>query len=157
MLPISMTSGRTAILWACLLGLYSAAVPVARADTCASREVTLESTALGAYEYRTYCASCHGADGKGNGMMASMLKVWPSDLTILSKTNGGDFPHDRLTQLIDGRAEIMAHGARDMPVWGDWFNRQVAHQQLFGGELVDVIVKGRIESLLTYLQSLQVK
>src|SRR5208337_193243 len=40
--------------------------------------------------YTAYCAVCHGTDGKGGGPAASALKVPPSDLTLLSKNNGGN-------------------------------------------------------------------
>lgn len=36
---------------------------------------------LGKQVYAKKCASCHGADGKGNAKMASMLKVTIPDLT----------------------------------------------------------------------------
>ena len=44
-----------------------------------------------------------------------------TDLTRLTEKNDGTFPAERLTQVIDGRAEVAAHGSREMPVWGDLF------------------------------------
>ena len=73
--------------------------------------------------YRTFCASCHGLDGKGAGPAAAALKHRPSDLTLISKKNGGQFPSFRIEHIIDGTVErtgvVAAHGTRDMPVWGD--------------------------------------
>lgn len=46
------------------------------------------------------------------------------DLTALAKNNNGVFPFDRVYQIIDGRREVLAHGPRDMPVWGRNFNMQ---------------------------------
>lgn len=35
--------------------------------------------------YTTWCASCHGTSGKGDGPAASDLKTKPTDLTMLAK------------------------------------------------------------------------
>jgi mono/diheme cytochrome c family protein len=72
----------------------------------------------GANLYRSYCASCHGEDGKGGGPVADSLRMRPSDLTTLSKRNGGKFPAFRLQKMVDGSDELPAHGTRRMPVWG---------------------------------------
>lgn len=48
------------------------------------------------------CASCHGADGSGNGPMAAELKHEPTDLTTLSKNNDGHFPCRSIGRVIDG-------------------------------------------------------
>ena len=37
--------------------------------------------------YSSYCALCHGSDGKGGGPFSPQLKVWPPDLTQLAKKN----------------------------------------------------------------------
>lgn len=117
-----------------------------------------ESTSLGAFEYQTFCASCHGAAGQGDGPIAAMLKVAPSNLTTLSQGNGGVFPRERITQFIDGRSDSMAHGSREMPVWGDWFTQQDLNDQLFLAEKVrNLSVQARIEGLVVYIESLQAK
>lgn len=72
---------------------------------------------LGEFEYRNSCAQCHGADGKGSGPMAEYITETPSDLTTLSKQNGGVFPVQSVYEIIDGTAEFGAHG-RSMPIWG---------------------------------------
>ena len=41
--------------------------------------------------YVSYCAPCHGVDGRGQGPVASALKKQPADLALLSKNNGGKF------------------------------------------------------------------
>ena len=43
------------------------------------------SPASGKEMYMSYCAVCHGTDGKGGGPAASALKVPPTDLTLLSE------------------------------------------------------------------------
>lgn len=51
-----------------------------------------EVVAAGRLEYQQYCVTCHGATGKGDGPMASILTVKPADLTQLRKHHGGQFP-----------------------------------------------------------------
>jgi Cytochrome c len=46
---------------------------------------------LGKLEFSSSCGTCHGVDGKGNGMLASVLKVSPPDLTQLSKKTAASF------------------------------------------------------------------
>ncbi|HEY4572980.1 MAG TPA: hypothetical protein VIJ26_03435, partial [Thermoanaerobaculia bacterium] len=77
-----------------------------------------DAAAFGKISYRVYCQNCHGESGKGNGRIAELMKVPPADLTQISQRNGGAFPVDRMHQIIDGRADVLAHGDREMPVWG---------------------------------------
>lgn len=67
---------------------------------------------FGKVEYESSCASCHGLLGKGDGPLARALVSQPSDLTTLTKRNGGVFPAQRVHEIIDGRAEVEAHGPR---------------------------------------------
>jgi mono/diheme cytochrome c family protein len=73
---------------------------------------------IGKTEFISNCASCHGADAKGNGPVASSLKIPPTDLTVLAKNNGGVLPVNALYEIIDGRRIVASHGTREMPVWG---------------------------------------
>jgi len=76
----------------------------------------------GAELFKTFCASCHGAEATGNGPMARVLRHAPPDLTLMAKKNGGTFPTARLNRIIAGW-DIESHGDRDMPVWGDVFTK----------------------------------
>ena len=98
----------------------------------------------GAHLYTTYCASCHGANAKGNGPAAMAMKVMPPDLTRIAVRNGGRFPAERVRQIVLGKGPA-AHGDRNMPVWGDAFARKEAASD--PGPLVDALV--------TYLDGLQ--
>ena len=73
----------------------------------------------GKAEYRSSCAPCHGMDGRGNGPVSAELKVPPPALTVLAKKNNGVFPFNSVYEIIDGRKAVIAHGTRDMPIWGD--------------------------------------
>jgi mono/diheme cytochrome c family protein len=83
------------------------------------RQVAAEALDPGKVEYHSSCASCHGIDGKGNGPVSSDLKVPPSDLSVLARKNNGVFPFYSVYEIIDGRRAVIAHGTRDMPIWGD--------------------------------------
>lgn len=69
----------------------------------------------GAGLYRTYCAACHGPEGRGDGPVAEVLHDRPPDLTKIAATEGW-FPDALVQMIIDGR--YAAHGHRAMPVWG---------------------------------------
>lgn len=72
--------------------------------------------------FDSYCAVCHGKDGKGMGPAAKALAKAPADLTRISARNGGKFPDTRVRRYIEGLDEVPAHGTRDMPMWGSLFN-----------------------------------
>jgi mono/diheme cytochrome c family protein len=98
--------------------------------------------------FRSYCASCHGADAKGDGPLAANLRVAPADLTRIAKRNHGKFEAAKVRRAIDGRDRRQIHGGSDMPVWGDAFKRP-------GEGYSEAKVKERIEALVGYLESLQ--
>ena len=105
------------------------------------------SKSLGAMMFRTYCASCHGASGRGDGPVADQFRRTPPDLTKYSARNGGVFPGERVNRIIDGR-DVPAHGDREMPVWGDAF--RTAREGLTAGA-----VKARTEAIVRYLREIQ--
>lgn len=72
-------------------------------------------------DYQKYCASCHGPEGRGDGPVAQAMKAMPADLSLLSMNNDGTYPADKVREIIDGRADVKAHGPRAMPVWGKEF------------------------------------
>jgi mono/diheme cytochrome c family protein len=96
-----------------------------------------------------YCAACHGKDGKGDGPAAPALKVAPADLTALTQKNSGKYPVMRVTSVLNGQANLAAHGNKEMPVWGKIF------WQMSGGH--DAEVQQRIGNLNKYLESIQAK
>jgi mono/diheme cytochrome c family protein len=99
--------------------------------------------------YSNYCASCHGVDGKGRGPVAGMLKTQPSDLTVLSKNNGGKFPAAHVASVLQFGAEHPAHGSAEMPVWGPvlgQMNQATPQERAL-----------RISNLSRYLETLQAR
>jgi mono/diheme cytochrome c family protein len=105
------------------------------------------SPASGVEMYGTYCAVCHGMDGKGQGPAAEALKVPPSDLTTLAKRNGGKFPDAKVSSAIRGEQDVTAHGTRDMPMWGGLF------RSMSGGHQSEVQM--RVRNLSEYIKTLQ--
>lgn len=98
--------------------------------------------------YKEYCAVCHGIDGKGKGPAAVALKDPVPDLTLLEKTAKGKTYTISLENAITGKGKLIpAHGTVDMPIWGPAFNSIYGE----GG------ARARVNNLVTYIQSLQVK
>jgi mono/diheme cytochrome c family protein len=129
----------------------STALSALAAVGCAG--VLADAPELGRAHYEAKCAVCHGTDGKGNGPVANMLTQKPSDLTMMSKNNGGDFPFWKTYQIIDGREGVGAHGTREMPVWGQQFYQD--NRDGSAGISTETIVRGQIVELVIYLRSIQ--
>ncbi len=75
----------------------------------------------GAELFERFCAVCHGISGRGDGPVGRRLNVVVPDLTRISQRNGGRFPAGDVAETIDGRSLVIAHGTREMPVWGHEF------------------------------------
>lgn len=84
--------------------------------------------------------------GDGNGPMAPVMKVQPTDLTALARIHGGKFPELYIANVLGLMPGTAVHGSRDMPVWGDAFR---------GGGEDAVHVQLRIHNLTRYLESIQ--
>jgi mono/diheme cytochrome c family protein len=99
--------------------------------------------------FNSYCAVCHGNDGKGNGPAASAMKTPPTDLTSLAQKNGGKYPSAHVASVIRGQAGLPSHGSADMPVWGPLFSSiSQGHQSQ---------VQQRVANLVEYIGTLQAK
>lgn len=107
---------------------------------------------VGAELYRVHCATCHGIEGGGQGPMAGVLVIQPSDLTGLAANNGGSFPTERVIKRIDGRDPLVSHGS-PMPVYGFFFEGQGKAVKTASGQ--PIMTSESIVDLLAYLQSLQ--
>ena len=118
-----------------------------------SSSIVAEEELIGSDEYRISCAVCHGVGGKGNGSLAKYLNVTPSDLTILARNNGGQYPFKRIFRMIDGREFVAGHGERAMPVWGGRFKQE--DEERYGPFGSEEVVRARILELVYYIQSIQ--
>ena len=111
-----------------------------------------QDAANGAAIYRTYCATCHGTEARGDGPMAGALLVPPADLATMTERYGGSFPIERVVARIDGRDPLVSHGS-SMPVYGDFFEgRDVALKTQSGQP---ILTSAPIVDLVAYLQSVQ--
>ena len=137
-----------------VLGAMAQTAPAAAAPQATKPEIKHVPAAYtdpssGKEMYNQYCASCHGADGKGDGPAAPALKISATNLTTLSVKNGGTFPAAHVAAVIQGDAMTPAHGSKDMPVWGPIFHSMGGHSL--------AQVQLRIRNLTNYLESIQIK
>jgi mono/diheme cytochrome c family protein len=120
---------------------------------------------VGKLEYQSGCASCHGSDAKGHGPVSGQLKQAPPDLTILAKKNNGVFPRNFVFETIYGLKVVIAHGTRDMPIWGYRFAPSLnsalspnASEKFTNRSYdPDAVVEARILAVIDYLNSIQEK
>jgi mono/diheme cytochrome c family protein len=129
-----------------LVGGLAAAPPAIATD-----EAT-EWTAEGRRLYLRWCASCHGAGGRGDGAVAPALGEPPADLTRLAQRNGGEFSVVAVFSAIDGTTMPRAHGVSEMPVWG-----QVLRDAPGDAHAADAVEKARdaILAITDYVRTLQ--
>lgn len=103
----------------------------------------------GAEIFRDYCASCHGATGSGHGPASVALRHAVPDLTRISQRNGGVFPFQRVKEIIEGKDPgPLAHGNREMPIWGPVFHEVESDQDL--GEI-------RLDAITKHVEAMQQK
>jgi mono/diheme cytochrome c family protein len=152
MFPRVIWSGAILLLVCSLLVMAQTApagAPQASKPEIKHVPATYTDPSSGPLMYEEYCASCHGADGKGDGPAAPALKVPVRNLTTLAVKNGGAFPAAHVSAVIQGDATTPAHGSKDMPVWGPIFRTMGGHSQ--------AQVQLRVRNLTNYLESIQVK
>jgi len=133
---------RAAALAAILLAPVAAS---AQADQPENKQVT-----TGSEVYRTYCATCHGSSGRGDGPLAASMNRKPANLVEIAKRNGGVFPAEMVFKTIDGRTPVRGHGGPDMPVWGEAFQKS---REAGDQERVNSVIK----SLVDYIDSIQLR
>jgi len=144
-----MQHSRSTARWSVLVG--GAGLALSASLALAQQPAGLNRAAAGKGElaYKRYCASCHGPTGKGDGSIARELRTAPTDLTSISKRNGGRFPLEKVARQTDGRESIPAHGTPDMPAWGEVFGKT-------RGTEADT-VEHAVTQIAHYLWSIQVK
>lgn len=77
------------------------------------------------------------------------MGIQTPNLTLIQKSwgNGKEFPIVEVAQKIDGRAEVKAHGTREMPAWGNVFAQE--------DHLTENEIKGKMGELISYLMMIQ--
>lgn len=138
------------LLLAVLAAAFAAGVGYAdQSSTKIVIPVNRTSPTDGQQMFTSYCAPCHGVDGKGHGPAATALKTQPTDLTGLLKKNHGKFPDTHIVSILQFGSEVQAHGSAGMPVWGP-----ILRQMNTGTAHYDQL---RVSNLSRYLQSIQVR
>ena len=99
--------------------------------------------------FTSYCAPCHGVDGRGHGPAAPALKTPPTDLTALARAHNGKYPDTHIVSVLKFGSEMPAHGSPEMPVWGPILGRM--------GQVNSQDKELRMSNLSRYLETLQVK
>ena len=149
---VTMTKPRPFFAGIVLAGVLGSAF-LTRAQTTGPPKAPLVIPSFaGSDLYQFYCATCHGRDGKGQGPVAAALKVAPPDLTRITRGHGGTFPRSRVEDFVTNDGDTvtlaLAHGTKDMPVWGPVFR---------GLDPSDTLVKVRIANVVQYIESIQEK
>ena len=132
------------ILWVTLL---SALLLNAQDKQIKRVPITPTPASSGHQMFDTYCAACHGIDGKGDGPAASALKMPPADLTQLAKKNGGKFPENHVAATLRA-VDSPVHGSKEMPIWGTLLSSVSSS---------DSEVQLRTANLVKYIETLQEK
>jgi len=98
--------------------------------------------------FGSYCAPCHGQDGRGHGPLADKLLRQPTDLTRLSQRHMGRYPDARTVSVLLYGSGPSTRGISAMPAWGPILAKmdQANHQD----------TQLRIRNLIRYLESIQV-
>jgi mono/diheme cytochrome c family protein len=144
-----MSIKKLILVFSALIALACMAAVQDQSKTVQHTTIKPTSAASGKEMFTSYCAVCHGTDGKGGGPAASALKSAPADLTLLRKNNDGKYPALKVSSTIRGTSDSAAHGSKDMPVWGPLFwGISNGHE----GE-----VQQRIANLTQYIETLQAK
>ncbi len=97
--------------------------------------------------YISYCAICHGK-GEEAGPMSGEMKVVPPDMTKLAALNGGEFPEERIFDIIKGNKDVTGHNADNMPIWGETFEESEGLES-------EEEVNQEIRHIVSYLETIQ--
>ncbi len=107
----------------------------------------LSAQSGGQEAFERHCALCHGLDGRGFGPLADAMKLTPTDLTRLAARNNGEFPANRVADVIRNGGAVLGHGSSAMLAWGNYFAEKGQPK----------VAKERIADLVGYIKSLQQK
>lgn len=104
--------------------------------------------------FMTNCAVCHGADGKGDGVMARAMKTPPKNLTLIQLRNGDVFPRAKIMSTIDGyaRSDLAGPG---MPEFGALLDGDLVPYD--SGDGKSTPTPRKLVALAEYLESIQAR
>lgn len=110
----------------------------------------------GKADFEKLCAPCHGATGKGDGPQAAHLAKAPPDLTLIAQKYG-QFPAQKVFEIIAGLDMPEGHGTREMPIWGDVFVTEDVGRSTSVADAMKASDEAsrRIAGLVRYVESIQ--
>ncbi|MDH3745687.1 MAG: cytochrome c [Acidobacteriota bacterium] len=152
LIPLMLLAGFLALIASDVANITSQA---AYAQTDEAQPHPGFMAAKGRVTFNRYCASCHGMKADGTGSVAKFLKVQPADLRKITQRSGGQFPHEELVAVIDGRKEVRGHGSREMPIWGDVLQSPLSEAAPGAEEPGEARAARMINELVYYLKGLQ--
>jgi mono/diheme cytochrome c family protein len=112
-------NGKILVIGAALAAspLFGPAYADPGADPAADPAVDQATLERGQAHYLLFCANCHGVNGDGNGPLVGLLKVTPSNLTVLRR-QGPPSVTERVLNAVDGRHQVTS-GEHKMPIFSD--------------------------------------
>jgi len=140
---------KRSIIIALIAGASALSLLASGLPTTVDLKVAKTSPADGKGMYTSYCTPCHGVNGKGNGPLSSSLKRTPSDLTTLSKNNGGNYPEVRVIGILAHGSAVSGHDGAGMPHWAITLGNMDQNNKL------DTPL--RISNLSRYVETLQTR
>jgi mono/diheme cytochrome c family protein len=114
---------------------------------CLAATPAVVAQSSGQEAFERHCALCHGVDGRGFGPLADAMKLTPTDLTRLADRNNGEFPGNRVADVIRNGGNVLGHGSSAMLAWGTYFAERGQPK----------VARERIADLVGYIKSLQQK
>lgn len=102
--------------------------------------------------YMSYCATCHGTTGIGDGPMARAMTKPPKNLTLIKVRHGDSFPRAKIMSIIDGYARSDLDGP-GMPEFGALLEGDLIPFDSGDGKMTPTPRK--LVALLEYLESIQ--
>jgi mono/diheme cytochrome c family protein len=127
-----------------VLAGYAGAMSVAPGQTRPPRE----DYQSGAYLYKTFCASCHGDHGRGDGPAADLTTPRAPDLSLLQRKGGGTFPRAQVMAILEGSTPQAGHDTA-MPNWRNVLLRDARNDE--------GAYRKRLDALVSHLESLQAR
>jgi mono/diheme cytochrome c family protein len=74
--------------------------------------------------YEQHCVSCHGTKGEGDGPMAASQPKPPANLTAIRLRNNGEFPGQRIAEVIRYGGAPSHREPGPMPLWAKVFSHE---------------------------------
>ncbi|SIS69679.1 c-type cytochrome [Phaeovulum vinaykumarii] len=106
----------------------------------------------GRADFQSFCVSCHGASGQGDGAAGALLDTRPADLTRIAARRGGAFPRAEVMSKIWGYARGSATHP-GMPAFGALLEgRTVLYDS---GDGIETPTPLRLVQLAEYLETIQ--